>query len=177
MSQTVILPVQDVYSVSDLVKYLGYTRQSIAKAIREVCPNAEKGTKGYRLTADNARAIAANFSIVVEIEKEPRAKEEKQNQKQIEEYEKLIELLKEQIKFKDAQITALNERLASTDEQNAKLIEVVSDLTDTSKALATNATMHTAKDIKQGQEPDEPLSIVPQNQNKTFLQKLRELFS
>lgn len=177
MSQTVILPVQDVYSVSDLVKYLGYTRQSIAKAIREVCPNAEKGTKGYRLTVQDVRSIAANFSIVVEIEKEPKAKEENQNQKQIEAYETLIELLKEQIKAKDAQIAALNEQLASFGEQNVKLIKIMDDLTDTSKALATNATMHTAKDIKQGQEPDEPLSIVPQNQNKTFLQKLRELFS
>ncbi len=177
MSKTVILPVQDVYSVSDLVKYLGYTRQSISKAIHEVCPNAEKGTKGYRLTADNARAIAANFSIVLEIENEPRAKEEKQNQKQIESYEQLIELLKEQIKAKDSQIAALNEQFTSISEQNAKLIKIMDDLTDTSKALATNATMHTAKDIKQEQEPNEPLSIVPQNQNKTFLQKLRELFS
>lgn len=174
MSRSVILPVQDVYSVSDLVKYLGYTRQSISKAIHEVCPNAEKGTRGYRLTADNARAIAANFSIVVEIENEPRAKEEKQNQKQA---ETLIELLKEQIKAKDAQIAALNEQFASIGEQNARLIEIIDDLTDTSKALATNATMHTAKDIKQEQEQNEPLSIVPQNQNKTFLQKLRELFS
>ena len=71
-----------------------------------------------------------------------------------------VSILQKQLEEKDAQIAALN--------------STVAELVQSNKALSANATMHTAKQM---QDEQEELDIVPQNQNKTFLQKLKELFS
>lgn len=158
VSKAIKIPVQDTYTVSNLVKLFGYTRQSIAKAIREVCPNAEKTPKGYRLTLSEAQSIAAYYSIKTEVVSE--CEQEPKDTDELKLIRETVSILKKQLEEKDAQIAALN--------------STVAELVQSNKALSANATMHTAKQM---QDEQEELDIVPQNQNKTFLQKLKELFS
>jgi len=173
VSRETVLPVQDTYSVSDLVSCLGYTRQSVSKAIRKVCPNADKTSKGYRLTADEAMAVASCFSIDASFENKETVKE---TQEKKEADNSFNGLLVEQLKAKDKQIELLSEQLKTMSEQNLALIKTVNELTTATKTLAANATMHTAKEIQQDNS-EEPLGIVPQKQSSSFLDKLRSLFS
>lgn len=174
MSRETFLPAQDVYTVADLVNHFGYTRQSIAKAIRAVCPNASKDGKAYRLTLNEALAVANYYSITVNFDSSAKPSEETNQQSEAD--KEMIEYLLEQIKAKDEQIQALNENLKTMTENSLRLSETITELTATTKALAANATMHTAKQMQEKQE-EKAVSIVPQNQSRSFLDKLKDLFS
>ena len=153
MSNVVNIPVQDVYSVSNLVDYLGYTRQSISKAIREVCPNAKKGKRGYELDLDEVRAIASHFNIAIDVDNATQQEPSGE-----------LDLVK-------ATIEVLQNQLTEKDKQIAELNATISELLQTNKALSANATM-TAKELKESQQ--ETLDVPAQP--KTFFEKLRGLF-
>lgn len=154
MSNVENIPVQDVYSVSNLVDCLGYTRQSISKAIREVCPDAKKGKRGYELDIDEVRAIASHFSIAIDVD------DATQQEPSCE-----LDLVK-------ATIEVLQNQLTEKDKQIAELNATISELLQTNKALSANATMITAKELKESQQ--ETLDVPAQP--KTFFEKLRGLF-
>lgn len=172
MSKTVKLPAKSLYSVADLVNALGYTRQSIATAVKEVCSNAEKTSKGYRLTKKEVVSIAEKFDIEVSFEGEKaQEKEDGQQSNELDLLKSTLDMLQEQLKEKDRQ-------LAAKDKQIEALQANVSQLLDSNKALAANATLHTAKSIQDGQKEQEkePMEIVPQKQ-RTFLDRLKDFFS
>lgn len=188
---------------SELADTLGVSKQTIINTVKKLELSPLLGKKSaFLFDQEQARSIAEFLDKLDKLDQESDPKENDQKQQVVDQdvsksdpLFEVIEILREQIKqqndqlkvmndqlkAKDDQISELNRSMATLIESNKNLIESNTNLSDTAKALAANATMHTLSDKKealiqdQGQE-QEPLEIVPK-EKRSFLDKLKELFS
>ena len=152
-------PVQDGFSTSEVAARIGYTRQSVNNAIKELGLEVMKTRKGYRLTAQQANAIAKYFGK--EASFEDKAEEQGQEQEQGQEeplpqplnnndIEKmLIESFERQLAAKDKQIEELNKQINAIQKQIDKAQEQIGGLLETNKALSAAQAVTTAADKKE----------------------------
>ena len=152
-------PGQEFFSTSEVAARIGYTRQSINNAMKELCLEVEKTRKGYRLTSQQADAIAKYFDV--EASFKDKAEEQSQEPEQDQEdplpqplnnsdIEKmLIESFERQLAAKDKQIEELNRQIKVTQQQIDKAQEQISSLLETKKALSAAQAVTTAADKKE----------------------------
>lgn len=194
---------EKLVKTSELADTLGVSKQTIINTVKKLELSPLLGKKSaFLFDQEQARSIAEFLDKLDKLDQESDPKENDQKQQEVDQdvsksdpLFEVIEILREQIrqqndqlkvmndqlKTKDDQISELNRSIATLIESNKNLIEANTDLSNTAKALAANATMHTLSDKKealiqdQGQE-QEPLEIVPK-EKRSFLDKLKELFS
>lgn len=152
-------PGQEFFSTSEVAARIGYTRQSINNAMKELGLEVEKTRKGYRLTAQQADAIAKYFGA--EASFEDKAEEQSQEPEQDQEeplpqhpnnsdIEKmLIESFERQLAAKDKQIEELNKQINAIQQQLDKAQEQIGGLLETNKALSAAQAVTTAADKKE----------------------------
>lgn len=141
--KAVIVPAQEAYTVSHLVDATGYTRQAIAKAIRDYCPTAGKSSKGYSLSQDEACLVlaglgySATFATPGEAETASEAKTAQPVADRM--LAGLVATLQAQLEAKDRQIADLQAQVSMLVEQNGKLTEAIAKQDDTITALVDTA--------------------------------------
>lgn len=194
---------EKLVKTSELADTLGVSKQTIINTVKKLELSPLLGKKSaFLFDQKQARSIAEFLDKLDKLDQESDPKENDQKQQVVDQdvsksdpLFEVIEILREQIKqqndqlkvmndqlkAKDDQISELNRSMATLIESNKNLIESNTNLSDTAKALAANATMHTLSDKKevlmQDQEQEqEPLEIVPK-EKRSFLDKLKELFS
>lgn len=152
-------PGQEFFSTSEVAARIGYTRQSINNAMKELGLEVEKTRKGYKLTSQQADAIAKYFGA--EASFEDKAEEQSQEPEQDQEeplpqhpnnsdIEKmLIESFERQLAAKDKQIEELNELIKVAQKQLDKAQEQIGGLLETNKALSAAQAVTTAADKKE----------------------------
>lgn len=152
-------PGQEGFSTSEVAARIGYSRQSIANAMKELGLEVKKTRKGYRLNAQQADAIAKYFGK--EASFEDKAEEQSQEPEQDQEeplpqhlnnsdIEKmLIESFERQLAAKDKQIEELNELIKVAQQQLDKAQEQIGSLLETNKALSAAQAVTTAADKKE----------------------------
>lgn len=112
------IPAQGLSS-SQVAENLGYSSQSVRNAAKELGIEPQRKGNRYVFTAEQANAIAAHFGKepIADESEEQRIEENEESpsdvlellKKQMEIQEQTIELLREQLKEKDAQINSLIE--------------------------------------------------------------------
>lgn len=138
------------YTTSEAAALLGYSRQHIGKAIRELGIDAQKSSKGYSLTVEQVNKLAQHFGTEP-IESEP----EEQPQADTNAVDDAVAALTKQLEIKDAQIAAYQEQVTALTNQ-------VSSLLETNKALSAANAVQIAADKKEKllaepkEEPQEP---------------------
>lgn len=152
---------QEDFSTSEIAARIGYTRQSVNNAMKELGLEVKKTRRGYRLTAQQADAIAKYFgkeaSFEDKAEKQEQGQEPEQGQEEPlpqhpnnSDIEKmLIESFERQLAAKDKQIEELNEQIKVAQQQLDKAQDQISGLLETNKALSAAQAVATAADKKE----------------------------
>lgn len=152
------------YTTSEAAALLGYSRQHIGKAIRELGIDAQKSSKGYSLTVEQVNELAEHFGaepIELEPEEQPQddasqgaGTDAKSANNAVDD---AVAALTKQLEIKDAQIAAYQEQVTTLTNQ-------VSSLLETNKALSAANAVQIAADKKEKllAEPKEE----PQEQKK-----------
>lgn len=194
---------EKLVKTSELADALGVSKQTIINTVKKLELSPLLGKKSaFLFDQEQVRSIAEFLDKLDKLDQESDPKEDDQKQQETDQdvsksdpLFEVIEILREQIKQQNDQLKVMNDQLKAKDDQiselnrsmstliesNKNLIEANTNLSNTAKALAANATMHTLSDKKealiqdQGQE-QEPLEIVPK-EKRSFLDKLKELFS
>lgn len=164
-------PGQEGFSTSEVAARIGYTRQSVSNAMKELGLEVKKTRRGYRLTAQQADAIAKYFGA--EASFEDKTEEQGQSQESEQDQEEplpqhpnnsdiekmLIESFERQLAAKDKQIEELNELIKATQQQIDRAQEQIDSLLETNKALSAAQAVTTAADKKEillAEKADEP---------------------
>ena len=157
VSQSVVLPAQDTYSVVDLVKATGYSRSTVNRAIANACPNAEMTSRGYRL---NVMEMQAVVSVITGKGVEFAPQEEPETVTKVNapsELPQLLELLSNQIAQKDRQIESLTQEMRDKSNQIESLLERLAEAQellktsqDSTKALSLTTALQANQEPKKG---------------------------
>lgn len=127
-------------SSSQIAKKLDYSSQSVRNAAKELGIEPQRKGNRYVFTAEQANEIAAYF------DKEPIAKESEEQEEQEEESKEspsdVLELLKKQMEIQEQTIELLREQLKEKDAQINSLIE-------TNRAFSAERALTTAAEKKE----------------------------
>lgn len=145
------------YTTSEAASLLGYSRQHIGKAIRELGIDAQKSNKGYSLTAEQVNRLAEHFGaepIAMESEGQLQADASLGTAADVSSANNAVDnavaALTKQLEVKDAQIAAYQEQVATLSSQVATLL-------DANKALSAANAVQVVADKKERllAEPEE----------------------
>ena len=113
---------QNAYTIREIAEAIGYTKPSVAKAIKDLGITPYKDGRTNVLTQDQAEKIASHFGKTLDAGSDRGNAESNNDSYEI--LKKCIAVLEQQLAVKDDQIAALQKH--------------VDDLTETNKALSAS---------------------------------------
>lgn len=130
-------------TATELSKKLGYSRQHIARTIRNLQLDVQKSSKGYALTQEQAEQVTSFLrgGEAAQTDSEAQADRNMVNKALLEQLTQQLEVLNNQLEAKDKQIQGYQEQVVALTEQ-------VSTLLETNKALSATNAMQVAAEKK-----------------------------